>query len=232
MGRTASDATAHGFRRPRDRTYRSRRRRSESSWDGSGSGSRSVVRESADRRGSGRSPSERGDARRYATSPPARPRAVPTLFTSSWNCRVAAFRPATNMTSAPGASVAPSPRTASRMRRLARLRSTAVPSPRVAETPIRGGRVSPVRSTWTTTAGEDDVRPSEYVRRMSAAEVRRLARCISDCGELRGEPRALLAAASREDRPPARRAHASAEPVGALAASPMRLIGAFHSEES
>jgi hypothetical protein len=111
--------------------------------------------------------------------------------------------------------------TASRIRRLARLRSTAPPTFLPAVTATRGLPGSPGASkrTMPPTRRLDPVRRTFRISRL---------RSEANGRPLRGEPVTALAAPSLENGAPRAGAHAGTKSVLALAASNIRLIRALH----
>jgi hypothetical protein len=121
-------------------------------------------------------------------------------------------------------------RAASRNRRLARLRFTALPTPPPTAKPTRGGEVGfPAATTHVTNADEPRL-PELKMRAKSREEVNR-----SGCGireavpPLDGEPRAPFPAPPGQHGATGAGSHACTESVHALPASVVGLIRALHS---
>ena len=117
-------------------------------------------------------------------------------------------------------------------RRRARLRSTAMPTLRLAVKPTRAAVASAAacRSACRMRPGVTDFRRLSATRRNSA---RRFSRAMPAMAPRRpfmsgGEPLAPLAAAPRQNAAPPDRGHAGAEAVASLADDFARLIGALH----
>jgi hypothetical protein len=121
-------------------------------------------------------------------------------------------------------------RTASRSKRLARLRVTALPTPPPTARPTRGGEAgSPAATTHVTNADEPRL-PELKMRAKSREEVNR-----SGCGipeavpPLDGEPRAPFPAPPGQHSATGAGSHARTESVHAFPASVVGLIRALHS---